>query len=288
MRLLKMMIKNGLFFFLLMSTANLLAQMKIAVEGKIYYNMSHACDSTDLSLRYREVQVLFYGKSASLFQSYNRLVESKRNTRMQDINGVHVMQQGFGTTPGDMYYTFPEKNELVKARAFRITYNAPLKNYIMPEAVVPIKWKISKETKQIEGYMCQKATGYCKGRNFIAWFCSDIPFRFGPWKLSGLPGLIMEAVDDKNELSFTFNHIENVPDGSFIQLPEAYEITSEVNFERMHKTSWENTLLMTSGMKVKMVEQPGVPARKPAKMLSYNKPMDLESKAPLVPYYLGN
>jgi GLPGLI family protein len=269
-----MMIKPGLFFFLLLSTASSFAQSKTAVAGKIFYNMAHACDTTDLSLRYRGEFVLFYGKESSLFQDYKRLVNS-RNSR----------EKMFAVKPGEVYYTFPGKNELVKAREFS-TYDNPPKNYVMPEPIAAIKWKISKETKLIAGYTCQKATGYCKGRNFTAWFCPDIPFRFGPWKLSGLPGLIMEAVDDTNELSFTFNRIENEPDGSFIQLPEPNEITSEVVFEGMRKTWLENVRAMTAGIQVTVVEQPGAP--KPAKILSYNKPMDLESKAPLVAYYLGN
>lgn len=49
---------------------------------------------------------------------------------------------------------------------------------------------------------CRKATGYFRGRNYIAWFCSDIPIPYGPWKLGGLPGLIIKAYDSKGEISF--------------------------------------------------------------------------------------
>lgn len=35
------------------------------------------------------------------------------------------------------------------------------------------------------------------------WYTLDLPYNDGPWKLSGLPGLIMKADDTKGDYSFT-------------------------------------------------------------------------------------
>lgn len=61
---------------------------------------------------------------------------------------------------------------------------------------IQLTWKILNETKEISGYQCQKATVNFRGRNYIAWFTNKVPTPFGPWKLYGLSGLILEAYDD--------------------------------------------------------------------------------------------
>lgn len=64
------------------------------------------------------------------------------------------------------------------------------------------KWKIETETKKICGYDCQKATCRWRGRDYVAWFTSAIPVPVGPWKFGGLPGLIMQISDSKNDYSW--------------------------------------------------------------------------------------
>ena len=41
-----------------------------------------------------------------------------------------------------------------------------------------------------------------RGRRWTAWFAPDISISDGPWKFSGLPGLIMEAYDTENHYRF--------------------------------------------------------------------------------------
>lgn len=74
---------------------------------------------------------------------------------------------------------------------------------------IPIqKWKIHPDTKLLMGYRCQKATCTFRRRQYEAWFTANIPVSSGPWKLNGLPGLILKATDNKNEYSFECVKIE--------------------------------------------------------------------------------
>lgn len=75
-------------------------------------------------------------------------------------------------------------------------------NYLVEDAFGNIKWNITSDTKQLAGYNCVKAIGSYRGREWEAWFAPDIPFPFGPWKLNGLPGLILEARDDTKRFEF--------------------------------------------------------------------------------------
>lgn len=69
-------------------------------------------------------------------------------------------------------------------------------------------WKMYKETKQIKGYKCQKATIQFRGRSYIAWFTNEIPTSFGPWKFQGLSGLILEIYDTDNYFHITVDDVK--------------------------------------------------------------------------------
>ncbi len=81
------------------------------------------------------------------------------------------------------------------------------KNNILKEQLPKINWKIVDEFKKIGDYTCQKAIGYFRGRNYTTYFTTKIPVPFGPWKLQGLPGLIIEATDEKAQFSFNVTSI---------------------------------------------------------------------------------
>ena len=65
-----------------------------------------------------------------------------------------------------------------------------------------------KETKEIGKFTCKKATASFRGRNYIAWYSPDIPLPYGPWKLQGLPGLILEAYDTNKYVYWYSQSIE--------------------------------------------------------------------------------
>lgn len=63
-------------------------------------------------------------------------------------------------------------------------------------------WKLSNETKIINSIVCKKAEVHFRGREWTAWYSTDIPFPYGPYKFSGLPGLIVKITDKKNDYDF--------------------------------------------------------------------------------------
>lgn len=79
---------------------------------------------------------------------------------------------------------------------------------IVSDTLMPIKWIIKPEKKIIAGLECQKAHAFVRGRDYSAWFCPKIPINTGPWKLYGLPGLILEAYDSTGEITFSFQGLE--------------------------------------------------------------------------------
>lgn len=83
-------------------------------------------------------------------------------------------------------------------------------NYYYIENIPVQEWDILTDTLTIVGYLCQKATCKFRGREYTAWFTTDIPINNGPWKFGGLPGLILKIYDNDNEFVFECMGIENV------------------------------------------------------------------------------
>ena len=69
-------------------------------------------------------------------------------------------------------------------------------------------WTLKDSTKTLLGYPCQLATCSYHGRDYQAWFTSEIAIDNGPWKFKGLPGLILEVYDTKNHYHFSIEGIE--------------------------------------------------------------------------------
>lgn len=73
--------------------------------------------------------------------------------------------------------------------------------YIEPYEIQ--NWEIGDSAKHILGYDCIMASASYHGRHWHVWFTPDIPIQDGPWKLSGLPGLILEALETSGQHHFT-------------------------------------------------------------------------------------
>ncbi|MGX9987380.1 GLPGLI family protein [Soonwooa purpurea] len=63
-------------------------------------------------------------------------------------------------------------------------------------------WKLINESKIIDSFNCKKAVLNYKGREWTAWYSTDIPLSYGPYKFTGLPGLIIKISDEKGDYSF--------------------------------------------------------------------------------------
>ena len=75
-----------------------------------------------------------------------------------------------------------------------------------------IDWKLQKETKKVDNYTLQKASTNFGGRKWTAWFSSEIPFQEGPYKFTGLSGLIFEIYDSENIFHYSLIKSLNLPE----------------------------------------------------------------------------
>jgi GLPGLI family protein len=80
--------------------------------------------------------------------------------------------------------------------------------FYVAEKTPKINWNLEDETKKIGNFNAHKATCKFRGRNYTAWYILEVPLPFGPWKLQGLPGLILEAYDADKEIYIYFKSLE--------------------------------------------------------------------------------
>ncbi len=134
--------------------------------------------------------ILLVGKRATAYKSYDaRLaaLDAKRQIQEQMAanggDGKIRINQKNGAMGGTDYYLFPGEIKLIRIERELFT------KYVIEEPFPAINWQISIDTATFGGLHCQKANTHFKGRDYTAWFCPDIPFPGGPWKLSNTSGI---------------------------------------------------------------------------------------------------
>lgn len=75
-------------------------------------------------------------------------------------------------------------------------------DFITTEKTPYQDWTLSDEKKVIGQYECYLAECDFRGRHYFAWYTEEIPMPYGPWKLGGLPGLIVSAYDSEHHYEY--------------------------------------------------------------------------------------
>jgi len=70
--------------------------------------------------------------------------------------------------------------------------------YPVYDSIPKLNWEFVEGTEYISGYICNKAKVRFRGTNLTAYYTTEIPVPFGPWKFDGLPGVILKISDDQN------------------------------------------------------------------------------------------
>ena len=142
--------------------------------------------------------VLLIGKDYSkMFNAYPSHPELKSGVAKPDES------RGLGGT--EVFKDLRRRKMEVTTRVFM-----PKDVFLYEEELPQQAWTITNDTKQIYGYDCQKATTKYLGRDYEVWYTLEIPISNGPWKLGGLPGMILEANDGQRHYVFECVGIERL------------------------------------------------------------------------------
>ncbi len=184
-------IKLPILFFLLLilNSTDSFSQNSIS---RVVYHAEHSFHSAN---SYNGQNTLHFNQNYSLFihEGY-----PKESTQKQDGN--------------DIISTVGDKEGAPEFINFKdsLTYTKLVGQFfgqsqsIIKEKMDNITWEVQDSQKNIKNFLCILATTEYEGRKYSAWFTPDIPVPFGPYRLRGLPGLILEAKSEDGKINWQF------------------------------------------------------------------------------------
>jgi len=286
---------------LLVTLQTAIAQKPDTAQVLVHYKFSHVRDTNNRAHPYTENMVLFVGKASGNYKSYDTQLQNdlyRRQLQEQVSAGGNFRLDHKITGSGTEYYQFINDKRLVRKE---MLINA----YIINDVLSTINWHISNNTANFGELHCQKATCHFKGRDYTAWFCPDLPVHVGPWKLNGLPGVIVEAYDAKKEVVFKFDRVEKavlgarkpikdrhgrtiIPldddagdtDPNIIQVPNGIK-TTDKEFEKLNKAMHKDPNVLVQSMAAKAQNSGGPKPDIDTKVMPqppFNNPIEIPEK----------
>lgn len=239
------------------------------VAYRITYNSKSVTDTTKTPYRYKDDEMrLEIGKNGvSRFYSYTRFLRKQMTAEMIKKGGgidLTSIPKG-GAISWEFYKNYP-----VQGKTLFLDVIAP-DSYQCEETVETPDWQLVPDsTKEILGYQCQMATTRFKGRQWTVWYTEDIPLDEGPWKLRGLPGLVLSAYDAKRQYVFEGAGLEQVStDQPVVIVKDKREKISQKDFRKVLNRYDPIAALNSRGIKIISVkEADGSEGKLPTKMPS--------------------
>ncbi len=239
------------------------------VAYRITYNSKSVTDTTKTPYRYKDDEMrLEIGKNGvSRFYSYTRFLRKQMTAEMIKKGGgidLTSIPKG-GAISWELYKNYPVQGKTLYLDVIS------LDSYQCEETVETPDWQLVPDsTKEILGYQCQMATTRFKGRQWSVWYTEDIPLDEGPWKLRGLPGLVLSAYDAKRQYVFEGAGLEQVStDQPVVIVEEKREKISQKNFRKVLSRYDPMAALSSRGIRIISVkEADGSEGKLPTKLPS--------------------
>ena len=168
-------------------------QTPIAAQ-RFTYEYKYAIDSTRKDSLNTEHMILDISKSGSKFYSKAKyesdsLIKAEVEKQMKMGSSNIQMKSGYkGSINFSVEKNYPDFKTYLLTNVGAI--GGVSKYKVLDDR--KMEWKILKEQQKIGEFNAQKAETNFAGRKWTAWFTTDIPFRDGPYKFHGLPGLIVK------------------------------------------------------------------------------------------------
>ncbi len=138
--------------------------------------------------------------------------------------------------PRNEIYLHQGESKLISLRKFMG------KKYIIEDTLRMRPWKMETETKEIQGYLCRKATIVDDERKItvVAWYTDAMRPFLGPDNFNTLPGAVLLVDINDGERLINAKMIELRPPGeNEIRIPKAKTKMTETEYRQMVKSQME-------------------------------------------------
>lgn len=194
-------------------------------QNRFFYEYKFIPDSTNKADIKKEMMLLDIDKNGSSYYSQDKFIAD--STMKADMEKQLKTASGNFTInrterPGQVAYKVTKAYPDFKTFLF---LKISTDSYKIEEDQKP-EWKILPEKQKVGEYNAQKATTRFGGREWTAWFSTDLPFQDGPYKFYGLPGLIVKIEDKTGSHSMTLvgNKTFQITNNEEPQLPQGIQI----------------------------------------------------------------
>ncbi|WP_313091850.1 GLPGLI family protein [Chryseobacterium flavum] len=180
--------KNTILFCMLLGSA------VSAQVNRFFYEYRFIPDSNNKTEVKTEMMLLDIDKNGSNYYSHDKFVADsigRADLEKQLKAGGGSISVNRREKPGQVSYKVTKEYPDFKTYLFR---NISVDKYKIKEDK-KTEWNILPDKQKIGEYNAQKATTSFGGREWTAWFTTEIPFQDGPYKFYGLPGLIVKIED---------------------------------------------------------------------------------------------
>lgn len=237
--------KHFLFIIvILISTTSYSQQEKY--DYKFTYKVTTTPSKLDLSKKITQELTLLVGTNKSMFISPIKIkIDSARSSirkRGGTIDELNDFRNKFPKNYESSFFVKTKKTNEIEI----FTTHVPSIVISYKEPIPKFNWEISTKQKTILGYPCTLATLSYKGRNYDAWFSTEIPIQNGPWKFSNLPGLIFEIYDLKKQFSFELIGIKK-ENNNFPLINNKVVQTTKENIQKVVETEMNKFVSMAIG-----------------------------------------
>jgi GLPGLI family protein len=171
----------------------------------------------------------YNGTNTLYFTAEKSLYIHNEYQKADEYGGLNTNLVSFTKGDPEGFPIFTDRNEGVVY--FKVDYYSPIQSYILKEKIPVINWSILSETRKIGTLQAIHAKGVFGGRTYNVWFAPDIPLPYGPFKLGGLPGLILEAYSEDGFVKYKFQSFESsTNDTILLERPKVGKEISEEEF----------------------------------------------------------
>ena len=235
----------------------------------VQYEMKYVKDTTDekqLLDPLKETLMLEIGQKVSKCYSYtfylrdSVLTADYKAGASQETITQHAQAYGYSSVSYQIFKNHPTGKVTTTDRLATT-------NILCEEDNERPEWQLHPDTMTILSYPCQKATCRFRGRDYTAWYTMDIPVSDGPWKLYGLPGLILKAEDSRGHFSFTCTGLEQSRDAKSILIhTKGREKLSRKELDKMYERFYSDPIgfmeATSPNVKINITDGQGNPIKK--------------------------
>lgn len=238
---------NRLFVYIISLCLSVSIQAQESALMKVVYQASYK--TTIEGGTWQDEMCLSFGKTTSHFYS----MINYRNTVLMDS------VKKSGGTMQDYMNIITSRKSSGAAQTYHVYKNLPAGKITYTDkfgkegfkSIVPknsVKWNLLRGDTVVAGHRCRLATAYYLGRTWRVWYATDIPANDGPWKLYGLPGLILEARDSSGCFSFSATKITSGGNEKIILGGTKYKECTPQKVMEFYKMKVENPMAFVKGI----------------------------------------